>query len=56
LAEISPLCQVGRSGNRTRLEALLTSLLTHLPALSDTITYHYLSHAEPPRHLAQMEG
>jgi uncharacterized alpha-E superfamily protein len=56
LAEINPLCQVSRSGSRVRLEALLTSLLTHLPALSDTITYHYLSHAEPPRHLAQMES
>jgi len=27
-------------------------LLTDLPALSDTITHHYLSHVESSRHLA----
>jgi uncharacterized circularly permuted ATP-grasp superfamily protein/uncharacterized alpha-E superfamily protein len=54
LAEIDVLCQIGRSGSRTRLDALLTTLLDGLPALSDNITYHYLSHAELTQHLAQM--
>jgi uncharacterized alpha-E superfamily protein len=54
LAEIEVLCQIARSGSRTRLDALLTTLLDGLPALSDNITYHYLSHAELTQHLAQM--
>jgi uncharacterized alpha-E superfamily protein len=52
LAEVETLCQAGRQGRRTRLEAVLSQLLAELPALSDTITQHYLSHAEPTRHLA----
>ncbi len=53
LAEIDRLCQIGRDGVRSHLETLLTQLLTDLSALSDTIDHHYLSHAEPTRHLAQ---
>jgi uncharacterized circularly permuted ATP-grasp superfamily protein/uncharacterized alpha-E superfamily protein len=56
LAQIDLLCRVNRQGYRTQLDALLMELLTDLPALSDTITHHYLSHAEPTRHLAQREG
>jgi uncharacterized alpha-E superfamily protein len=52
LADVETLCQSGRHGRRSRLEAVLSQLLVDLPALSDTIIYHYLSHAEPPRHLA----
>ena len=52
LAEVEALCQADRHGQRTHLEAVLSQLLADLPALSDTITQHYLSHAEPPRHLA----
>jgi uncharacterized alpha-E superfamily protein len=51
LAEVETLCQA-RHGQRSRLEAVLSQLLAELPALSDTITQHYLSHAEPTRHLA----
>jgi uncharacterized alpha-E superfamily protein len=52
LADVETLCQSGRHGRRSRLETVLSQLLVDLPAFSDTITYHYLSHAEPPRHLA----
>jgi uncharacterized circularly permuted ATP-grasp superfamily protein/uncharacterized alpha-E superfamily protein len=56
LAQIDLLCRISRHGYRAQLDALLMELLTDLPALSDTITHHYLSHAEPTRHLAQREG
>jgi uncharacterized circularly permuted ATP-grasp superfamily protein/uncharacterized alpha-E superfamily protein len=52
LADVETLCQSGRHGRRSRLEAVLSQLVVDLPAFSDTITSHYLSHAEPPRHLA----
>jgi uncharacterized circularly permuted ATP-grasp superfamily protein/uncharacterized alpha-E superfamily protein len=52
LAEVDRLCHADRQGRRSHLEALLSQLHTDLPALSDTITQHYLSHAEPTRHLA----
>ena len=56
LAEIDRLCQIGPSGRRSPLAALLTHLLTDLSALSETITHAYLSHTEPTRHLAQGEA
>jgi uncharacterized alpha-E superfamily protein len=52
LADMPALCEVSEEGRRAPLEALLTRLLTDLPVLSETITHHYLSHAEPTRHLA----
>jgi hypothetical protein len=52
LAEIEALCEISSDGQRPYLELLLTGLLSDLPLLSDTITHHYLSHAEPSRHLA----
>jgi uncharacterized alpha-E superfamily protein len=52
LADVETLCQSGRNGQRSPLEAVLSQLLVDLPAFSDTITSHYLSHAEPTRHLA----
>ena len=52
LAEINVLCEVSGDGRRSHLETLLTRLRTDLPALSDTMTHHYLSHAEISRHLA----
>ena len=53
LAQVDRLCQGDSSGRREQLDTLLRQLLMDLPALSDTITHHYLSHAEPSRHLAQ---
>jgi uncharacterized circularly permuted ATP-grasp superfamily protein/uncharacterized alpha-E superfamily protein len=52
LADMETLCEIGEAGNRWQLEAILTHLHTDLPVLSDTLTHHYLSHAEPSRHLA----
>lgn len=53
LSEIPVLCDIqGTTQTRTHLDALLKRLLTDLPTLSDTITNHYLSHAESSRHLA----
>jgi uncharacterized circularly permuted ATP-grasp superfamily protein/uncharacterized alpha-E superfamily protein len=52
LAEINVLCEDCGDGRRSHLDTLLTHLLTDLPALSDSLTHHYLSHAETSRHLA----
>jgi uncharacterized alpha-E superfamily protein len=52
LAEVATLCLGDAQGCRTHLETLLKRLQEDLPALSDTIMHHYLSHAEPSRHLA----
>ena len=51
LAEIEPLCQISHGGRRGQLESVLAELQRDLTALSDTITHHYLSHAELTRHL-----
>jgi len=53
LAEMHRLAQISRSGKRGRLDAFLAQLSRDLPALSDTITHHYLSHAESTRHLSR---
>ena len=53
LAEMDLLAQMGRNGQRSRLDAFLTQLSQDLPALSNTITHHYLSHAESTRHLSR---
>ncbi|MGE3540170.1 MAG: circularly permuted type 2 ATP-grasp protein [Candidatus Tectimicrobiota bacterium] len=52
LCEIAVLCEVRGERRRGQLDAFLARLLTDLPALSDTVTNHYLSHAESSRHLA----
>ena len=52
LAEVDVLCEASTDGHRAHLETLLTRLRTDLPALSDAMTHHYLSHAETSRHLA----
>ena len=51
LAEIDQLCQIGRNGRRGNLENALGELQADFLGLSDTITHHYLSHAELSRHL-----
>jgi len=56
LAEMDHLAQIARNGQRLQLEAFLTQLGQDLPALSNTITHHYLSHAESTRHLSKLEG
>jgi uncharacterized alpha-E superfamily protein len=55
LAEIAVLCEADRAGQRPHLAALLTQLMQQLPALAETITHQYLSHAETSRHLASVE-
>ena len=52
LAEVGVLCQVGRNGRRGYLETALAELQSDFMGLSDTITHHYLSHAELTRHLS----
>jgi uncharacterized circularly permuted ATP-grasp superfamily protein/uncharacterized alpha-E superfamily protein len=51
LADIEQLAQPNAAGLRTHLEDLLAKTNTELPALSDTITSHYLNHLETSRHL-----
>ena len=53
LAQMDHLAQIARNGRRTQLDAFLAQLSQDLPALSDTITHHYLSHAESTRHLSR---
>jgi uncharacterized circularly permuted ATP-grasp superfamily protein/uncharacterized alpha-E superfamily protein len=52
LADIDRLAWPYPAGNRTELANLLETLEENLPALSDMITSHYLSHLLPARHLA----
>ena len=52
LSEIDVLCQIGRNGRRGHLETALAELQADFSGLSDTITHHYLSHAELTRHFA----
>ena len=56
LAEIEVLCQIGRNGRRGQLETALAELQADFSGLSDTITHHYLSHAELTRHLTLTGG
>jgi uncharacterized alpha-E superfamily protein len=56
LAQMDHLAQIARNGQRLQLDAFLTQLGQDLPALSNTITHHYLSHAESTRHLRKLEG
>jgi uncharacterized circularly permuted ATP-grasp superfamily protein/uncharacterized alpha-E superfamily protein len=51
LADIDMLSQ-STDGDRTHLEELLARFEVELPAFSDTITEHYLSHAEASRQLS----
>lgn len=56
LAEMEHLAQIARNGRRLQLDEFLARLRQDLPALSDTITHHYLSHAESTRHLSRVGG
>jgi uncharacterized circularly permuted ATP-grasp superfamily protein/uncharacterized alpha-E superfamily protein len=49
LAEIAALCEEDSEGRRGALEALLDTIGTGLPHLSELITRRYFSHAEPRR-------
>lgn len=55
LADIAPLCLVNGARQRRALAALLQQLLDYVPALAETITLQYLSHAVPSRHLARRQ-
>jgi uncharacterized alpha-E superfamily protein len=55
LAEVERLCLPSESGDRPLLEALLRKLGTQLPALSDSLSDSYLSHATVSRHLLHDE-
>jgi uncharacterized alpha-E superfamily protein len=51
LAELESLAHADDSGNRTRLQTLLSSLEADLPVLSDVIAASYFSHLQTSRHL-----
>jgi uncharacterized circularly permuted ATP-grasp superfamily protein/uncharacterized alpha-E superfamily protein len=53
LAEIERICQPDERGRRPALAALLRGLGTTLPALSESLSNGYLSHATVTRHLTQ---
>ncbi len=53
LAEMHHLAQIARNGKRVQLDRFLAQLGQDLPALSNTITHHYLSHAESTQHLSR---
>jgi hypothetical protein len=46
------LCTVSDAGKRNQLATFLAQLLDYLPALGETLTHQYFSHAAPARHLA----
>jgi uncharacterized circularly permuted ATP-grasp superfamily protein/uncharacterized alpha-E superfamily protein len=54
LADIDVLARASDTGVRQELDVLLARLEAELPALSDTITRDYLSHAQASRQLASM--
>jgi uncharacterized circularly permuted ATP-grasp superfamily protein/uncharacterized alpha-E superfamily protein len=54
-ADIERLCVADCDGARPELEALLRKLGTILPALSDSLSASYLSHASVSRHLSREE-
>ncbi len=56
LADINLLAVADSQSNRPQLDALLSLLAKDLPALSDAISRHYLSHLQPSRHLANSEN
>jgi uncharacterized alpha-E superfamily protein len=53
LADIERLCQPDERGRRSALAELLRGLGTTLPALSESLSNGYLSHAMVTRHLTQ---
>jgi uncharacterized circularly permuted ATP-grasp superfamily protein/uncharacterized alpha-E superfamily protein len=55
LADIERVCSADEDGRRPRLEALLIDLATRIPALSDSLSDRYLTHATVTRHLTQDE-
>jgi uncharacterized alpha-E superfamily protein len=56
LCDVHELCEVDEGGARPGLSALLRSLGSGLPALSDALSATYLSHATISRHLSQELG
>ena len=52
LADLTQLCALDSEGERPALKQLLRHLGTVLPALSDSLSNTYLSHANVSRHLA----
>ena len=53
LADIHQLVKADPDGRRAALEALLSRLAVALPAISDALTQHYLSHLQTSRHLSE---
>ena len=56
LVEMETLCALDTQRQRSLLATVLTSVCADLAALSETITYTYLSHTEPTRHLSGIAG
>jgi uncharacterized alpha-E superfamily protein len=55
LTEVDRVCSPDEHGNRPTLEAMLIDLATRIPALSDSLSDRYLTHATVTRHLTQDE-
>jgi uncharacterized circularly permuted ATP-grasp superfamily protein/uncharacterized alpha-E superfamily protein len=51
LTDIDRVCVADAHGDRPQLEALLVDLATRIPALSDSLSDRYLTHATVSRHL-----
>jgi uncharacterized alpha-E superfamily protein len=51
LTDVGRACAEDDAGRRTRLSELLVDLAKRIPALSDSLSDHYLSHASVSRHL-----
>jgi uncharacterized circularly permuted ATP-grasp superfamily protein/uncharacterized alpha-E superfamily protein len=56
LCDVERACVFDEHGDRPRLEALLLDLGTRIPALSDSLSDRYLTHATVSRHLSREEN
>jgi uncharacterized circularly permuted ATP-grasp superfamily protein/uncharacterized alpha-E superfamily protein len=52
LTDVERVCAADEHGDRPELEALLLDLATRIPALSDSLSARYLTHASMSRHLS----
>jgi uncharacterized alpha-E superfamily protein len=56
LTDVERVCAPDAEGERPELDALLLDLATRIPALSESLSDRYLSHATVLRHLTQDEN
>jgi hypothetical protein len=56
LTDVEQICALDAEGQRPELDTLLLDLATRIPALSESLSDRYLSHATVLRHLTLDEN